>query len=186
MDTFTKIETVGCEFCATPIPIGKDTKTLDIQTEEGPAILLICPTCGRLQRPRIFKDGKLNLVDFSDEEMVSLQKVFNSKREKTLTHKWSRRVISRIPDPILFLVGFALLFVGLAAYEGWREYEFDKYAWELCHDPDKREELQNAQNVMMEAGFSPDTVCQSLTPPHFRLRFGFLQGDPYDGTDYQP
>ena len=37
----------------------------------------ICPSCGRLQRPRLVKDGKLYLVNLSDEQMATLQTLFN-------------------------------------------------------------------------------------------------------------
>ncbi len=60
-------------FDSSPIPIKPDSKVHMVRLEEGPAIFLICPTCGRLQRPRLVKDGKLYLVNLSDEQMETLQ-----------------------------------------------------------------------------------------------------------------
>ena len=64
---------IPCEFCTLPIPIKPDSKVHMVQLDEGPAIFPICPTCGRLQRPRLARDGKLYLVNFSNEQMKTLQ-----------------------------------------------------------------------------------------------------------------
>jgi hypothetical protein len=65
-----------CEFCTLPIPINPESKVHLIRLDEGPAIFPICPTCGRLQRPRLVKDGKLFLVNLSDEQMETLQVLY--------------------------------------------------------------------------------------------------------------
>jgi hypothetical protein len=72
-DLFDSSTPILCEFCTLPIPIKPDSKVHMVRLEEGPAIFLICPTCGRLQRPRLVKDGKLYLVNLSDEQMETLQ-----------------------------------------------------------------------------------------------------------------
>jgi len=72
-DLFDSSAPILCEFCTLPIPIKPDSKVHMVRLEEGPAIFLICPTCGRLQRPRLVKDGKLYLVNLTDEQMETLQ-----------------------------------------------------------------------------------------------------------------
>jgi hypothetical protein len=72
-DLFDSSTPILCEFCTLPIPIKPDSQVHMVTLEEGPAIFLICPTCGRLQRPRLVKDGKLYLVNLSDEQMETLQ-----------------------------------------------------------------------------------------------------------------
>ncbi len=76
-DLFDFSTPISCEFCTLPIPIKPDSKVHRVQLAEGPAIFPICPTCGRLQRPRLVKDGKLYLVNLSDEQMATLQSLFN-------------------------------------------------------------------------------------------------------------
>lgn len=71
---------IPCESCEKPIP--KDTKAISSQTDDGLALVPICPACGRLQRPFIIKDGKINFVTFTEEEMATLQKMFDSKHHK--------------------------------------------------------------------------------------------------------
>src|SRR2546428_776053 len=70
---FASAAPILCEFCTPPIPIKPDSKVHMVRLEEGPAIFLICPACGRLQRPRLVKDGKPYLVNLSDEQMETLQ-----------------------------------------------------------------------------------------------------------------
>jgi len=72
-DLFEFSTPILCEFCTLPIPIKPDSKLHMVRLEEEPAIFPICPTCGRLPRPRLVKDGKLYLVNLSDEQMESLQ-----------------------------------------------------------------------------------------------------------------
>ena len=72
-DLFDFSTPISCEFCTLLIPIKPDSKVHRVQLEEGPAIFPICPTCGRLQRPRLVRDGKLYLVNLSDEQMENLQ-----------------------------------------------------------------------------------------------------------------
>src|SRR3989442_14664822 len=72
-DLFVCSAPILCEFCTLPIPIKPDSKVHMVRLEEGPAIVLICPTCGRLQRPRLVKDGKLDLVKLSDEQVETHQ-----------------------------------------------------------------------------------------------------------------
>jgi len=73
LDLFDFSTPILCEFCTLPIPIKPDSKVHLVRLEEGPAIFPICSTCGRLQRPRLVRDGKLYLVDLSDEQMETLQ-----------------------------------------------------------------------------------------------------------------
>ncbi len=75
-DLFDFSTSITCEFCTLPIPVKPDSKVHMVQLDEGPAIFPICPTCGRLQRPRLVKDGKLYLVNLSDEQMSTLQSLF--------------------------------------------------------------------------------------------------------------
>src|SRR2546422_11690659 len=70
---FDSSSPILCEFWTLPMPIKPDSKVHMVRLEEGPAIFLICPTCGRLQRPRLVKDGKLYLVNLTDEQMETLQ-----------------------------------------------------------------------------------------------------------------
>ncbi len=77
VDLFDFSTPIPCEFCTLPIPIKPDSKVHTVQLDEGPAIFPICPTCGRLQRPRLVRDGTLYLVNLSDEQMVTLQTLFN-------------------------------------------------------------------------------------------------------------
>src|SRR2546430_100981 len=65
-DGIRDLTVTGVQTCALPI-------FHMVRLEEGPAIFLICPTCGRLQRPRLVKDGKLYLVNLTDEQMETLQ-----------------------------------------------------------------------------------------------------------------
>jgi len=76
-DLFDFSASLSCEFCTLPIPNKPDSKVHRVQLAEGPAIFPICPTCGRLQRPRLVKDGQLYLVNLSDEQMATLQSLFN-------------------------------------------------------------------------------------------------------------
>ena len=76
IDLFDFSTPIPCEFCTIPIPIKPDSRVHMVKLDEGPAIFLICPACGRLQRPRLVKDGKLYLVNLSDEQMATLQSLF--------------------------------------------------------------------------------------------------------------
>ncbi|HZC67368.1 MAG TPA: hypothetical protein VE201_02000 [Nitrospirales bacterium] len=76
-DLFDFSTSILCESCTLPIPIKPDSKVHMVRLDEGPAIFPICPTCGRLQRPRFIRDGKLYLVNLSDEQMATLQTLFN-------------------------------------------------------------------------------------------------------------
>ena len=76
-DLFDFSTPIVCEFCTLPVPITPDSKVHMVRLEEGPAIFPICPTCSRLQRPRLIKDGKLFLVNLSDEQMATLQSLYN-------------------------------------------------------------------------------------------------------------
>lgn len=49
-----------------------------VRLEEGQAIFFICPGCGRLQRPRLIKDNQFFLVNLSNEQMKTLQFLFDS------------------------------------------------------------------------------------------------------------
>ena len=49
-----------------------------VRLEEGQAIFFICPACGRLQRPRLIKDNQFFLVNLSDEQMKTLQFLYDS------------------------------------------------------------------------------------------------------------
>lgn len=66
-------ESIPCELCAGDIPVQPDSKVHMVKLDEGQAIFFICPACGRLQRPRMIKDGQLFLVNLSDEQMKTLQ-----------------------------------------------------------------------------------------------------------------
>ena len=68
---------IPCEFCRYSIPVQADSKVHTVPLDEGQAIFFICPACGRLQRPRLIKDGRLFLVNFNDEQMATLQRLYN-------------------------------------------------------------------------------------------------------------
>jgi hypothetical protein len=68
---------IPCEFCAGAIPIQADSKVHMVPLDEGQAIFFICPACERLQRPRIIKDNQLFLVNLSEEQMATLQRLYN-------------------------------------------------------------------------------------------------------------
>jgi len=70
---FGLFESIPCEFCAGVIPVQADSKVHMVKLDEGQAIFFICPSCGRLQRPRMIKDGQLFLVNLSHEQMKTLQ-----------------------------------------------------------------------------------------------------------------
>ncbi|TLY19851.1 MAG: hypothetical protein E6K68_08980 [Nitrospirae bacterium] len=75
-DLFDFSTPIVCEFCTLPIPITPDSKVHIVTLDEGKALFLICPTCNHLQRPRLVKDGKLFLVNLSDEQMETLQTLY--------------------------------------------------------------------------------------------------------------
>jgi hypothetical protein len=68
---------IPCEFCRHDIPVQADSKVHTVQLDEGQAMFFICPACGRLQRPRLIKDGKLFLVNFNEDQMATLQRLYN-------------------------------------------------------------------------------------------------------------
>ena len=68
---------IPCEFCQRDIPVQADSKVHTVQLEEGQAIFFLCPACGRLQRPRLIKDGEFFLVNLNDEQMATLQRLYN-------------------------------------------------------------------------------------------------------------
>jgi len=70
-------ETIPCEFCSLPIPVRADSKVHMVTLDEGQALFFICPACGRLQRPRMIKDNRLFLVNLSEEQMKTLQFLYN-------------------------------------------------------------------------------------------------------------
>jgi len=69
-------ESFPCEFCAGVIPVRADSQVHMVKLDEGQAIFFICPSCGRLQRPRMIKDGRLFLVNLSAEQMNTLQLLY--------------------------------------------------------------------------------------------------------------
>jgi hypothetical protein len=69
-------ESIPCEFCAGVIPVQADSKVHMVKLDEGQAIFFICPSCERLQRPRMIKDGQLFLVNLSAEQMSTLQLLY--------------------------------------------------------------------------------------------------------------
>jgi hypothetical protein len=68
---------IPCEFCQSSIPVQADSKVHTVQLDEGQALFFICPACGRLQRPRLIKDGELFLVNLNEEQMATLQRLYN-------------------------------------------------------------------------------------------------------------
>ena len=78
---FQKSPAVPCEFCSAQLPIDKRTKVFDIPINEGAAIILICGSCGRLQRPRILRGSHLDLADVTDKELQQLQKLYESEHK---------------------------------------------------------------------------------------------------------
>src|SRR2546425_12224201 len=80
-DLFDFSTHISCEFCTLPIPNKSDSKVHRVQLAEGPPIFPICPTCGRLQRPRLVKDGKLYLVNLTHAQMATLHALYNMNLE---------------------------------------------------------------------------------------------------------
>jgi hypothetical protein len=68
---------IPCEFCQSDIPVHADSKVHTVQLDDGQALFFICPACGRLQRPRLVKGGELFLVNLNDEQMATLQRLYN-------------------------------------------------------------------------------------------------------------
>ena len=71
-------ESIPCEFCASAIPVQADSKVHMVKLDEGQAIFFICLVCGRLQRPRLIQGNQLFLANLSDEQMQTLQFLYNS------------------------------------------------------------------------------------------------------------
>src|SRR2546428_2841969 len=80
-DLFVSSAPILCEFCTLPIPIKPDSKVHMVRLEEGPAIFLICPTCGRLQRPRLVKEDRKSTRLNSSHDQISYA-VFCLKKKK--------------------------------------------------------------------------------------------------------
>src|SRR2546428_3808966 len=98
-DLFDFSTPISCEFCTLPIPIKPDSSVHRVQLAEGPAIFPICPTCGRLQRPRLAQDGKLHFVHLSDDQMATLQSLHNMNlliRRLRPSKSWREEITSTV------------------------------------------------------------------------------------------
>jgi len=78
-ELFAKPLEVPCLVCFSPIPMNKNTKAFSVHTNQGQAILLLCPTCGRPQRPLVIENKKVRFLDCTDEEMEEIYEAFKAR-----------------------------------------------------------------------------------------------------------
>lgn len=72
---------VSCQFCSAAIELTPSTKLLSFPTDQGETIFVVCLACGRLQPPRLIKDGHLSLADVTPEELAEIQKAYDAQRK---------------------------------------------------------------------------------------------------------